>query len=122
MRKHLFVVFTDDSCRQNHALMYALDLHAKGHHVRVLLEGTGTRAVAEMGKPDSQLGKMLREARELGVLVGACDRASHGCASDDLSRNVAELAREQKVELIGDLQGHAGVERFVRDGYELVVF
>jgi len=122
VRKHLFVVFTDDSCRQNHALMWALDLHAKGHHVRVILEGTGTRAVSEMTLPDSRLGTMLKEARDLGILAGACDRASHGCACEDPSRKVADLARDQKVELLADLNGHAGIESFVREGYELVVF
>lgn len=122
MRKHLFVVFTDDSCRQNHALMYALELHAKGHHVRLLLEGTGTRAVSEMTNPDSRLGTMLKEARDLGILAGACDRASHGCACEDPSRKVADLARAQKIELLSDLNGHAGIERFVSDGYEIVVF
>jgi hypothetical protein len=102
-RKLLFVLFSDDACRQNHALLYALDLHAKGH-----------------GVPESRFGSLLREAQAAGILAGACARASSGCASDDPSRKVADLARERDVRLLSDLGGHAGIEPFVREGYELV--
>jgi hypothetical protein len=120
-RKLLFVVFSDDACRQNHALMYALDLHAKGHAVRLLLEGSATKAVGAMGDASSRTGSLLREARDAGLIAGACGRASSGCVSDDPTRKVADAARAQGLTLLADMQGHAAIEPFVREGYEIVV-
>jgi hypothetical protein len=120
-RKLLLVVFADDSCRQNHALMYALDLHEKGHAVKLVLEGPATRMVAALDAPESRTGALLRQARDAGLVAGACGRASSGCAGDDPARKVAELARDAGVPLLSDLHGHASIEPFVRDGYEVVV-
>jgi len=121
-RKMLFVVFSDDSCRQTHALMYAMELHAKGHEVRLILEGTATQVLHELASPESKRGALLRSAQAAGVLVGACARASAGCASPAPQRKVTELATAHAVPLLADLEGHAGIERFVREGYEVVVF
>lgn len=122
MRKLLFLVFTDESCRQTHALMYALDLHRRGYQVRVVLEGVATKVMHELEVDQSRIGSMLRDAREAGILAGACKRASGGCACDDPARNVVDLAREHHIALLDDLDGHAGIEPFVREGYEVIVF
>jgi predicted peroxiredoxin len=120
-RKMLFVVFSGDACRQNHALMYALDLHAKGHEVKVVIEGEATRMMSEIGAPESRTGTLLRQACEARIVSGACARASAGCASDDPARNVTAVARSHGIGLLSELDGHASIEPFVREGYELVV-
>jgi hypothetical protein len=120
-RKILFLLFSDDACRQNHALRYALDLHEKGHAVKLILEGPATRLVSALDAPESGAGGLLRRACSAGVVAGACGRASSGCASDDPTRKVADLARQAGVQLLSDLDGHAGIEPYVREGYELVV-
>ena len=121
VRKILFVLFSDDACRQNHALLYALDLREKGHDVKLILEGAATRMVSALGAADSRPGALLRQARDAGVLAGACGRASSGCASEDPAHKVAEIAQAAGVPLLSDLGGHASIEPFVREGYELVV-
>jgi hypothetical protein len=120
-RKLLFVLFSADACRQNHALMYALDLHEKGHAVKLILEGEATRMLGEIGAPGSRRGTLLRQACDAGIVAGACERASSGCASEDPTRKVAEVARSRGVGLLSGLDGHASIEPFVREGYELVV-
>jgi len=120
-RKILFLLFSDDACRQNHALRYALDLHEKGHAVKLILEGPATRMVSALGAPDSATGALLRRASAAGLVAGACGRASSGCASDDPTHKVADVARSAGVRLLADLDGHAGIEPYVREGYELVV-
>jgi len=119
-RKLLFLVFTDDACRQNHAFMYALDLHKNGHDVRVIIEGAATKVMTELALPDSRTGQLLRKAHEAGLVAGACARASSGCASGDPERDVAEIARKNDIALLSDMDGHASIEPFVRDGYEVV--
>ena len=121
-RKLLFLLFTDEPCRQNHALLYALDLHRQGHAVKLVVEGLATQALAQLDEPASRFAELFAELQQAGVLVGACERACSGCASNDPKRKVAEVASEHGVALLRDLEGHAGIERFVRDGYEIVVF
>src|SRR5689334_12930389 len=99
-RKLLFVVFSDDACRQNHALMYALDLHAKGHAVRLILEGAATKVMGKLGQAESRTGSLLRQARDAGLVAGACGRASSGCVSEDPSRQVVAVAQAEGVRLL----------------------
>ena len=120
-RKLLFVLFSGDACRQNHALMYALDLHAKGYAVKLILEGEATRLIGEIGAARSRTGTLLREACDAGIVAGACERASSGCSSDDPARKMADAARSGGIGLLSGLSGHAPIEPFLGDGYELVV-
>jgi len=119
-RKFLFLLFSDDSCRQNHALMYALDLHNKGFEVRLILEGPATKLLADFARPDSRAGELLRQAHRAGIVAGACARASGGCASGDPTRKVTDVAHTHGIALLADLDGHAGIEPFVREGYEVI--
>lgn len=120
-RKLLLVVFADDACRQNHALLYALDLHARGHRVKLLLEGRATRMLQALGAPDSRTGALLREAIGAGLVAGACARAAAGCDDDDPARRVTGLAAEAGVALDAGLRGHASIAPYVSEGYEVVI-
>jgi hypothetical protein len=116
-RKLLFVVFTNDACRRNHAFMYALDLARHGHQVRLLLEGEGAQCLRER---EGRFGELFAEAHGQGLLAGACKMASSGC--QDESRDVTGIAREIGLPLIDTLDGHTSLEPFVREGYEIVLF
>lgn len=120
-RKLLFLVFADDACRQNHALRHALDLRRSGHEVKLVLEGQATRMLSQLGG-GSATGGLLAQARAEGIVAGACARASAGCSSGDPARDVAQLARAAGIALLSDLDGHAAIEPFVREGYEIVTF
>jgi hypothetical protein len=116
-RKILFVVFSSDACRRNHAFMYAIDLARHGHKVRLILEGEAVRCV---GDREGRFGDLFAEALSLGLIAGACKTASAGCSEP--SKDVTALARAAGLELMGTLDGHAGIESFVSDGYEVVTF
>lgn len=123
-RKLLFLLFSDDECRQNHALMYVLDLHAKGYDVKLIVEGPATRLLGGLAATEevaSRPATLLRNALESGIVAGACARASAGCATGDPARDVADPARAARVPLLSELAGHAGIEPYVREGYEIVV-
>ncbi len=122
-RKLLFVLFSDDACRLNHALLYAIDLHRKGTAtVRVIVEGAATRVLGVDPLQGTRTTQLLGEAMELGLVAGACRTASGGCSSDDPERQVLDAVQGLGVPLLDDLDGHAGVEPFIREGYELVPF
>jgi hypothetical protein len=116
-RKLLFLVFTNDACRRNHAFMHAVDLARRGHVVRLILEGDATQSLRAR---EGRFGAIFEEARSLGLLAGACRTASSGC--NDPARDVTALARDLGLPLMDTLDGHAGLEPFVSDGYEIVTF
>jgi len=116
-RKLLFLVFTNDACKRNHAFMYAADLTRHGHTVRIILDGEGTQCLRER---EGRFGELFEELRNLGVLAGACKTASAGCKEE--GRDVTPLAVAAGLPLLGEMAGHAGIESFVRDGFEIVTF
>lgn len=121
-RKLLFLVFTDEACRQNHALLYATDLRSKGHDVKVILEGAATGSFRLLDDKESMFSRLFARAKDMGIIAGACKRASGGCATGREDRNVADIVEREGVQMLSDLEGHAGIEAFVRDGYEVIVF
>jgi hypothetical protein len=116
-RKLLIIVFAEDSCRQNHALLYATDLTRRGHEVKLILEGAATRSFGRLDDP--MFGRLFAEAKAAGIIAGACKKASGGCKPGD--PNVLHLAGEQSVPLLDEMQGHAGIAQYVESGYEIVV-
>ncbi|MGI5860823.1 MAG: hypothetical protein ACOX6T_02070 [Myxococcales bacterium] len=116
-RKLLFLVFTNEACRRNHAFMYAIDLAKHGHEVRLVIEGEATQCLRER---TGRFGELFDEARALGILAGACKTASAGCR--DEARDVTSIANGIGLPLLDTLDGHAGIEPFVRDGFEVIAF
>lgn len=120
-KKLLFLVFTDEACRQNHAFMYALECRALGHEVRLILEGPATACVNRLSG-DGKFSLLFEKAKESGLLEGACKTAAGGCSTNKKDRNVAKIAEKEGLKLISDLDGHAGIGRFIERGYRVIVF
>ena len=120
--KVLFVVFAKNACRRIHALRYALDLHQKGHVARIILEGRATCHIPEIADPHSEFGRLLAQAASEGLVAGACRTASSRRCSDNDCRDVASLTCSHSIKLLDDADGHASIEPFVRDGFQVIVF
>jgi hypothetical protein len=116
------LVFSDEACRRNHAFRYALDLHRKGIVARIVLEGIATGSLRELDDPASDFAPLFREAAGLGLVAGACRAACGGCRSDDPNRSVIGIAEAHGVPLLDGAEGHASLEPFVREGYQVLVF
>jgi hypothetical protein len=117
-RKLLFIVFTNEACRRNHAFMYALSLTSEGHLVRIILDGEGTQSLRTR---EGSFAKLFERAHLQGIVAGACKAASGSCKGD-ASENVTGIARELGIPLLDSMDGHAGITTFVADGYEIVTF
>lgn len=120
-RKLLFLVFTDDACRQNHAFMYALDCAGKGHQVRLILEGPAAACVNRL-RDGGKFSELFRRAGAAGLIEGACKTAAGGCSTGKKERRVASALEKEGVKLLSDLGGHAGIGRFIAAGYQVVTF
>ena len=120
--KVLFVIFAKKACRRNHALRYAIDLHRKGHVARIILEGPATWAMKELSDPQSEFAMLFLEAKQAGLVAGACKSAtSRRCSGNECS-DLTLVADAHQIPLLDDIDGHSSIEPFVRDGYQVIVF
>lgn len=120
-RKLLFLVFTDDACRQNHAFMYALECADRGCEVKLLLEGPATGCVNRL-REGGKFGELFGRACAAGLIEGACKTAAGGCSTGKKDRQVASALEKEGIKLLSDLNGHAGIGRFIASGYQVVTF
>lgn len=118
-RKLLFLVFSADTCRLNHALLHALDLEDHGHRVRIILEGEATRRLRDR---QGRFAELFQQARDRDLIVGVCATAARGCSTGDELRDVAGQAERDGLPLLSDLSGHASIEAYLSEGFELVTF
>ena len=118
-RKLLFLLFAESHCKQNHAFMYAIDLAKNGHEVKLVIEGKATLCLRRL-KGDARFVELFKEACTMGLLVGACRKASGGCVSEEDS--VQDIAKQYNLKMLDELMGHASITSFVNEGYEVVTF
>ena len=61
-------------------------------------------------------------AKDFNLVSGACMRASEGCDTGSSDRKVIDIVKDEGISLLSDLNGHAGIEPFISEGYEVLVF
>lgn len=115
MKKIALFAFKGDSMCFIHVLLNALDLEAKGHDVRIILEGSATQLVPEMAQERSPLFRLYTEAKERNLFDGACRACSN-------KLKVAEAVEQEALSLLDDMSGHPSVSRYLNKGYEIITF
>lgn len=95
-----------------HALMNAKQLKETGNEVKVVLEG---QSVILPKKLEEEKNALYLNLKENGTIVGAC----YACSK---ILGVLEYNKKAGLELIQDMNGHAGVSKYANEGYEVLVF
>ena len=96
-----------------HALLNALDLHEKGHQVKLIIEGSSTKLLPQLHNPEKPFSKQYQSCRELGILDGVCK----ACAN---KMGTLEFAQEQNLPIVGNMSGHPAMEDYIAAGYEII--
>lgn len=120
--KHLFLVFTEETCKMTHAFLYALDVHKSGMMIKMILEGAATRKAMNLAEESESFGKLFNRALECKILMGACRTASKGCSNKGDKSQTIDWMLSHNVELLDDMDGHAGITRYLREGYDVICF
>ena len=110
MKKILFYGMTGEKMCFQHVLLNALDLSASGNEVRIIFEGASVKLVSvfeEEGNP------FYKKARNSGIIAGICRACSKAMGVYDLNKSTGLI-------MLDDMSGHAGIRRYVEDGYEVV--
>lgn len=115
MRKIALFAFQGDPMCFVHVLLNALDLRAKGHELRIILEGSATQLIAQMARDESPLFHLYRRAKEQGLFEGACKACS-------TKLNVVEAVELEGLPLLADMSGHPSMSQYLEKGYDIITF
>ena len=110
MGKYVTFAFKGEPMCFIHVLLNAMDLAAKGHEARIVMEGeavTLIKTLTESGDP------LFKKAREQGLIDSVCKACSNKLGV--LSYNEAS-----GIPLKGDMSGHPSFAAFLEAGYTLI--
>jgi len=115
MKKFALFVFNGDPMCFIHVLLNALDMKEKGHDGKIVIEGSATKLLPELAKPDNPLHKLWEKVKEAGLVDGVCKACSNKLGTLD-------AAKEQGLTLLDEMVGHPSIARYRDEGFEIISF
>lgn len=110
MKKILFYGMTEKKMCFQHILMNALELHTGGAEVKIIFEGGSVKLVDGFVKENNPL---YNKAKEAGIIAGICLACSKVL-------EVYEENVESDLPMLDDMNGHAGMQKYIEEGYEVL--
>lgn len=115
MAKNALFVFNGDPMCFIHVLLNALDMHAKGDEVTLILEGASVKLIPELIKDENPLNGLWKKVTAAGLVAGVCKACAHKLGTlDD--------AEAQGLTILEDMSGHAGMAGFQEKGFVIITF
>lgn len=115
MKKFALFVFNGDPMCFIHVLLNALDMKAKGHDAKIILEGASVKLIPELVKPENPLSGLWKKNLEADLVEGVCMACSGKLGTQ-------EAAKEQGLILLDDMSGHPAIATYRDKGYEIITF
>lgn len=115
MKKFAIFVFNGDPICFVHVLLNALDMKARGHEAKIIVEGASVSLIPELVKPENELNGLWKKSLAAGLVEGVCRACSNKLGT-------LESAKEQGLRLLDDVSGHPGMSGYRDRGYEVVTF
>lgn len=115
MKKFALFVFNGDPLCFIHVLLNALDMSAKGHEAKIILEGASVKLVVELGAPGYFLTGLWNQCLEAGLVAGVCK----ACAA---KLGTLDAAKGKDLTLLDDMSGHPSMAGYRENGYEILTF
>ncbi len=98
-----------------HVLLNALDMSSKGHQVRVVVEGSATKLIPELAKPEHPFHGLYAKVKQADLFDGACKACSN-------KMGVLAEVEAEGLNLLDDMTGHPGVATYLEQGYRVLTF
>jgi len=102
MKKFALFAFNGDPMCFIHVLLNALDMKAKGHETKIIIEGASVKLIPELEKPGMPLNGLWKKSLEAGLVEGVCKACSN-------KSGTLEAAKEQGLTILDDMSGHPGM-------------
>jgi len=115
MNKFALFVFNGDPMCFIHVLLNALDMKEKGYDGKIVIEGSATKLLPDLDRPDNPLHKLWEKVKEAGLVDGVCKACSNKLGT-------LEAAKEQGLTLLDEMSGHPSMARYRDEGFEIISF
>ena len=115
MNKFALFVFNGDPMCFIHVLLNALDMKAKGHEAKIIIEGSSVKLIPDLVQPGNPLNGLWNKNLEAGLVEGVCKACS-------TKLGTLEAAKEQGLTLLDDMSGHPSMAAYRDKGYEIITF
>ena len=115
MKKFALFVFNGDSMCFIHVLLNALDMKENSYESKIVIEGSATKLLPELDRPDNPLHKLWEKVKEAGLVDGVCKACSNKLGT-------LEAAKEQGLTLLDEMSGHPSMARYRDEGFEIISF
>lgn len=110
MKKIMFYGMTGEKMCFQHILLNALDLAGSSFEVKIILEGASVKLVSVF---EFEKNPLYMRAKEQGLIAGVCLACSKVLG-------VYEKNLESGLNLLDDMNRHAGMKRYIQDGYYVI--
>jgi len=110
MEKFAIFAFRGDPVCFTHVMLNALDLNAKGHDVKVILEGEAVELVRAMRESEIRLFADMEIKGLIDAICRACS-ASYG---------VLDYNEKSGLRIVGDMGGHVAISTYTDQGYKII--
>lgn len=110
MGKVLFYGMTGEKMCFQHILMNALNLSLSGKEVKIIFEGASVKLVSLF---EEESNPLYAKAKSAGMIAGVCFACSKVLG-------VYEQNLKSGLTMLDDMSGHAGMKKYVDDGYQII--
>lgn len=114
-KKIILVAFQGQPMCFVHVLLNGLDLQAKGHQCKIIIEGEATKLIPDISQAGHFLNDLYRQMLDQALLEGVC----RACSS---KMQVLEYIKNEGFPLLDDMSGHPGMAKYIEQGYEIINF
>ena len=115
MEKFVLFAFNGDFMCFIHVLLNALDMRARGCDVRIVIEGSATKLIPELGKEGNPMYALYQKAKEFGIIDGTCKACSN-------KMGVLDAVKKEGLPLLEEMSGHPSMARYQEEGFEVITF
>jgi len=98
-----------------HVLLNGLDMKEKGFVVKIVIEGSATKLIPDLGVEGNLVNGPFKRAQAENLIDGVCK----ACAT---KMGTAEDAKALGIAMLSDMWGHPAMSNYLREGYEVITF
>ena len=110
MEKILFYGMIKEKMCFQHVLMNAIDLYEDKNEVKIIFEGASVTLVPVF---EAEENPLYLKAKSLGLIAGVCLACSK-------MLGVYDDVVKSELPLLSDMNAHAGMKSYIKEGYKVV--
>lgn len=115
MQKTVMFAFRGEPLCFVHVLLNTLDMDARGVTARIVMEGEAVKLVAGLEQADNAFHGLWVQAREKGLVAGACKACS-------AKLGATEAVQAAGLPFLDDMKGHPSMQVWREQGYDVLIF